>query len=691
MFHQSTFSVSDIVNNLIESTLLNVQEKASLTETHSYKPAHLSHVTHVFEDGKVNLILTVYFPNEGSSPEHSGLNIEVKVGNQDWQPLTVGQDPGFWSLVVEKVSPGTPILFRYQDPKKGKWFPLSPLTDLDTVYGTSYVPKMGYTWKSQPPAFQHAKVLMETTLEGLLFGYKGGRFAPQDREGLFQSSIAERILKTDIPGQIATWGIDELMIPVCSSISDRSHLDPKFNYLTYNVVELDWQIGRSHEFCQLVDTFYENKIALVPDLIFVHQVRSPFPGSLDQIFNLTGKDSLFSDTEAFLFRDYGTWMFKLSDPQIRSLLIEKIVSFVSRYQLKMIRLDYMDGLILQYSNRSENFAEKFVQELKQELNKVVPDLIILGETFEVAHNPIVKEFIDIFYAPIGFSIVEEMYKPPSLLDRPLYLDVEKLAFELNQSAASDRLEANYAQLHDETWYCQHIIAGRPFVPWAYGGNPAELARRKGEELVRMNVLEQANLLDFVRKTVRNAEAMTLFFAKLKYMFTPSVDALTLGCLDELDHWKVCWEGVTPYQIQVWQQTGLAVAEILRLHKQHREEMIQLRNIFRRYTRVTEEPLYPQVQPSVYFKDPESGFLGVLRSNPDYLEDTLVILFNLGPKQFEKTSLYELPIPLEGVWEIIFGDTQAHLQTTSGEYSNQDQVLRLEITPYSLTVLRYCPT
>ncbi|NJK27445.1 MAG: hypothetical protein HC925_01165 [Coleofasciculaceae cyanobacterium SM2_3_26] len=451
------------------------RDHSSFQGTPAYKPAHLSHVTAIAPDGTASLFLVVYLPESyGPASDAVSACVQAKIGRGQWQIMERSALEGngttdtqaekdFWTLQVEGVPPGTAVTFRYID-HQGTWRPLQPLNDLETVRGTSYVPNLAYQWKYKSPEFDHAKVLMETTLEGLLAGYKGGLFAPRSLEEMFQLSTAKRILKTDIPGRIAEWSVDEIMVPVSSSVADRSQLDPKFNYLTYNGVGLDWQIGTARDFMQLLDTFHQYNIRVVPDLIFAHQVKEPFKGSIDQVRRANG-EKLVVDIHAFLFRDYGTWMFKLSDPNVRRLLIENIVAFIAKFRLSMFRIDYIDGLILQYSNRDRNHAETFVAELKEELRRAVPETVALGETFEVASNPFVSDFIDVFYAPVGFTIVEELYKPPSKMARPLYPDVAHLAMELSREARSQRRDAVYAQLHDETWYCQHIVTGRPYVPW----------------------------------------------------------------------------------------------------------------------------------------------------------------------------------------------------------------------------------
>lgn len=673
-----------------------------------YQPTRLSHVTQIYADGKVDLQLMVYLPQRFSPAapdlaEPQPLEqwcVQVKVGDGNWQTLErPASGSAYWSLALERLAPQTPLWFRYRD-TAGEWQPLAPLNALENLYGTIYVPKLAYQWQTGLSQLEHASVLMETTLEGLLAGYKGGRFAPQAIEELLQGAIADRLLQTDIPGQLAEWGIDELMVPVSSSVADRTQLDPRFNYLTYNAVDLDWQIGHANAFMQLVDRFHACGIRIVPDLIFTHQVRAPFPGSLDGVARSDG-EALFVDRQAYLFRDYGTWMFQLGDPEVRRQLVEKIVAFAVNHRLKLIRIDYVDGLVLQYANRDQNFAETFIRELRAELDRAAPDLIALGETFEVAGNPAVSELIDAFYAPIGFSIVEELYKPPEKRERPRHPNVETLVAELNQAANLQYPQACYAQLHDETWYDQHIVRGRPYVPWAYGGNPAELAKRQGESLVRMGELTGGELLDYVRRKVRNAEALTMFSAKLRYMFVPSVDSLALGCYDEGRNWQVSWAGVAPEQMAYWQEWGLSAAEIERVHRQHRTDMAQLRNIFRRYTKTREDTFQSFVQPGIYHCNAESSLLGVFRYSHVRADESLIALFNFGPHTFAGSTPYELPVPegFSGQWTVLFdGDgaesAQAYtpgtvLETASGRYANVANVLPLRVGAMSLLVLRYC--
>ncbi len=677
----------------------------SLDHWHSgYLPNYLTHVTEVFEDGRADICAVVYLPTtteENTQP--SVTSVQVRLARGQWQSLNPSrEDPELWVLDLKRVPEGSRLLFRYRH-ADGQWKSIAPLNNGESLYGTTYIPCLRYEWKHTPPVYEHATVLLETTLEGLLAGYKGGRFAPRSLDELHYRSVAARILSTDLIGQLATQGIDEIMVPVCSSVANRANLNPKFNYLTYNFVDVDWQIGQAQEFKQLLDQCNKHQLRLIPDLIFAHQVKSPFEGSMDNVVEDNPKP--FVDAGAFLFRDYGTWMLNLEQPSTRRMLIEKFVAFVMRYRLKVVRIDYVDGLILQYSNRDINYGELFIQELRTELKQACPDVLTLGETFEMAGNEAVKSFIDSFYAPIGFSILEELYKPPTDSGRPLHADVEVLATHIKEVLKSERSESFYAQLHDETWYCPHVTQGRPTVPWAYGKHPAQLAKDHGEILIDQGLLSSERLLDYVRRMVRNAEALTMFMATRRYMFTPGVDALSLGCLDDDNQWKVAWEGLSGKALESWLDTGLPSHEVFRLHDQHRADMVSLRKIFRTYTKVDAATGAPQVTSHVHHVNHDDSLLCLFRHGHGPLEDSLLVMFNFGPTEFDHDRCYELPVPdgFAGYWTVLFdGDWIANnrnsqkayspgtrLEKSTGTFSNQANVLKLRIGARSLIVLKYC--
>ncbi|MGA1624132.1 MAG: hypothetical protein ACO4AJ_00615, partial [Prochlorothrix sp.] len=647
--------------------------------------------------------------------------IQVKAGTRPWTDLKPPQLEGreganYWQIHLDSIAPGTALTFRYR-PGSGVWKPLVPMSTLDRVYRTLYVPNLQYTWKNAPPRFDRGRILLETTLEGLLAGYSRGILAPRSREEMFQDPVAQQIAKTDIPGQLSEWAVDMVMAPLSSSMADRACLNYKFNYLTYDIADVDWQLGTSQDLMRLVDRFYEHGLTLVPDLICVHQVSQPFEGSLDQIQRPQSSQPLYVDDQAYQFRDYGTWMFRLEDGEVRRQLVEKLVAFVSQNRLKFIRLDYLDGLILQYSNRKVNYGAIFLQELRTALKDLDPAIRILGETFEVHDHWVIQNCVDVFYAPFGFTVLDELYSFPWRRYRPLFPDLRRILPDLNYMIQWQRSNAFYAQLHDETCPDEHIASGRPQTPWAYGANPAELAKRQGEALIQMGQLQSRDLLNYVRRMVRGAEALTLFSANLLYMFVPAVDSLTLGSSLDGDHWKVQWQGVTPEQLKVWRKTGLTDAEIFFHHDQHRADMMTLRQLFRYHTVVEPDSLKPLTQIQVCHSDVDNGVLGLWRSSAVAPESSLLVLFNFGDHRFHGDQCpYECPLPadvlgpidrMKGWWEVVFdGDwlpperaldsmTTGHgyapstyLRSSLGEFFQNQPVLNVNLGARSLLVLKY---
>lgn len=619
-----------------------------------YQPSRLTHVEAIGPSGEVRLAIAVYFPVP--PVESAAWQVQFKLGRQPWQFLEPPTTDGYWRRKLEGVRPGAALRFRYR--RHGdRWRSISPLTALERVYETFYIPRLTYRWQHQLPYFEHAKILMETTLEGVLAGYIKGVFAPRSREEMFLSPIARQILQTDISNQLAELGVDGIIAPLASSMADRSHLEPKLNYLTYDVADIDWQLGRAEDMMSAIDAFHSKGLDLVPDLNFAHQVRTPFAGSLDGVSGPAGR-SPYVDPEASLLHDYGTWMFALQDPEVRRQLVEKIVTFAACYRSRILRLGYLDGIVWQYSQReTDNYGVIFLQELKAELKSTCPQTLILGETFAELDNPDVADCIDIFYTPSGFPIAEALYEPPDRRSHPLQPDSKKLDLAVREAVSCSYQSAVYAMLHDETRPERYVSDSRADTPWAYGSNPAELAKNQGLALVDLGLLTSEELLDYVRRTVRNVEALTMFCARLIYMFSPSVDSLELGSLESPGRWKLNREDVTAEQLNFWGKQRLGDRQIYLLHRQHRADMGRLRQIFRDYTLVDPESQQPQTQVRLHHCDLECGVLSLWRHNSQSPAESLFVIFNLGPKAFKSTagSTYKVPSPpREGnKWEVLF--------------------------------------
>lgn len=675
-----------------------------------YTPEALTHVTAVNWLGQSDIQVRIYLPGlfEGQTANATPAapRVQVKVGYGPWQNLQPWpRNTAYWVSELHQVMAGTPLRFRFCQ-RGGEWQAIAPLTALERVYETSYVPNLRYQWQHQPPQFSQGRVVMETTLEGLLAGYRSGILAPRSREEMFRTPIAFNMARTNIPGILSTWGIDELMITPTSSMADRAHLDPGFNYLTYDVADVDWQIGRSQDFMALVDEFHQYGLSIIPDLPLPHHVFKPFEGSLDQLRRPDNHEAIYVDEVVQQFRNHDTWMFKLDDAEVRQQIVDKVVHLIKCFHLKTIRLNDLDSLLLQYAQRTLNYGAILVQELRTALKRHIPDLLVLGEATETASHPVIEACIDINCNPAGFPMVEELCKPPALRDRPLFPNLEPIVRQIRQTATCPRKEAVYAQLHDEI--CNYEAIARTHVPWAHGQNPAQLAKNQGDALVAAGYLPQSELLNYVRRTVRAMEALTLFSSRLMYMFVPTVDSLSLGCLNADDNWKVQWEGITPHQLAAWTDTGLAERDIFLLHEQHRAEMVALRNIFRQFTTVDSATSAPLTQVDVYHVDAVNSVLGLLRVDR-HSDRTLLIIFNLGDNPFSgNPNHYELPAPngYHGQWKLLFdgdwitpertpgadkgsGQTPGtQLQTEPGEFFQKRDVLSLSLGARSLLVLQY---
>jgi 1,4-alpha-glucan branching enzyme len=660
----------------------------------------ISHLQPGKDKGKSDVRLVLYLPPDfGSQPQY-------RVAWSPWRDFS-NPDGNFYRDWLHNLKPNTEIWCRYRD-GKGHWRPIAPLGALENLNGRHFVAANDYRAREMPRRTENARICLESTLEGLLAGYEWGTHAPQELQDLLSDTIAGRMLRTGMPAHMGSLEIDEIMVPVFPSVADRSHLNPKFNYLIYAVGEVDWQVAQPREFQALVDAFYEHGISLVPDMIFAHFVRKAHPGGLDEVARDSDGKKLHVDGDAYYFRDYGTWMFDLANPELRGMLVAQIQDFILRYNLSVIRIDFVDGIVLQYSTRAENFGERFLRELAAALRGAAPQLTVIGEAFSTAGNPAVKELIKVSYCPRGFSIAEEIYKPPRALSRPFFPDVRRLANEINGWRDENAREAIYAQLHDEAWKDEHIAAGRPHVPWAYGAHPAQLALHCGEQLVELKQMSRRHLLDFVRRRVRGVEALTMLISNLRYVYLPAVDSLALGRLDEPQKWIVSWDEPSPADMQVWMNTRLPETEIFQLHDQHRLDMTALRAIYRTHTPIDEEEHRPLIRIAAFHVDEDSSILGIIRRHRDRPQEAMMALFNFGSNRFMGEMAYECPVPedLTGRWKILFdGEVRApenlrpgevshdlsvgtELVTGRGRLSGGERTLRITLGANSLTILQY---
>ena len=637
-------------------------------------------------------------------PESAGTKLEYRRNNGRWRGIEKSVD-GDHRIELNGSAIGTEYSFRYRN-SKGQIRPIMPLSGLENLRGRYFHEDSDYEWKHPPPRPGHARVCLECTLEGLLAQYGMGRHAPGELQDLLVSSVAERIAESQLPELLEQFVVDELMAPIFPSVADRTHLDPKFNYLVYEIGSIDWQLGRPKEFKHLMDRFFGCGISIVPDLIFAHAVRSPFPGSLDTIEDGGNGGRLLADEQAYLFRDYGTWMYDWNNAELCRLLVGKLIRFFREYRFPVVRVDYIDGMIYQYRDRSENAAETMLRELKAQIDRLSERLIVMGEAFSTAGNPVVQAIIDVPYRPRGFSIAEQLYRPPSQCQRKDAPDIGPIVPTLQDLENTSGAEAVYAQLHDEAWEDEHIRRGRPDVPWAYGAQPAQLALRCGRELVAAGLIGSRDLLDFTRRRVRAVEALTMFCATTRYLMIPAVDSLGLGRLDEPGRWRMTWDDPLAADMRVWLKTGIEEVDVFRLHDQHRADMVKLRRLYRELTPIDEESHAPLIRVRLLNADSEAAVLCLERAHIHGARPPVLVLFNLGLISFPAALPYQLSVPpeLAGKWRVCFdGDNFEHaylrfgerpsgyapdqeVQTGSSDLHRNEHVLALAIGAGSLLVL-----
>ncbi|MCP4414253.1 MAG: hypothetical protein GY808_16990 [Gammaproteobacteria bacterium] len=555
-----------------------------------------------------------------------------------------------------------------------------PLHGLENLRGRYFVEETTYEWKNKAPRPGHARVCLEITLEGLLADYRMGSQAPGEMMDLLSNSISARICDTQLPEHLSKWEIDEIMAPLFPSVADRSRLNPKFNYLVYDTGSIDWQLGTPAEFKALADRFFSCGIAIVPDMIFAHAVRKPFAGSMDTVD--TGTDSgTMIDSEAFLFRDYGTWMYDWENSDLRQLFIEKLSNFVEDYHFPAVRIDYVDGMILQYQDRTNNAAETMIYELSTAMKKIEPQPIIIGEAFSTAGNPAVQSLIDVPYRPRGFLFAEQLYKPQPPGDTSATPDIGPIENAIRDLENVAEPEAVYAQLHDEAWDDEMIRMGRPNVPWAYGAQPAELAFKCAEQLVENGHIDTRDILDYVRRRVRGVEALTMLCSTVRYLMLPSVDSLGLGRLDDPGRWRMLWDDPLATDMQRWLDTNLKEWEIFRLHDQHRADMIRLRKLYRALTPIDEANHRPMIRINLFHIEEAAGLLSIERFHTDGATPPVLVLFNFSQQNYPAHLPYQLKLrkKMRGEWRVLFdGDRCNKNLLRQGERSpgyEQDQVIR----------------
>ena len=522
--------------------------------------------------------------------------------------------------------------------------PWVPIEEAETVFGRVRVPDLDPSWheSAEPPAPgpRRFQILLEATLEGLLADYQGGSHAPSSMEELLELSIAARILRTQIPERLAEMGYTELMVPIFSSVADRTKLDPKFNYLVYNL-SLDWQLGTHREMRQLVERFRQAGIELIPDLVFVHQVSDPYDGSVSDWAIRHGQRSAFQDPDPYLFRDYGTWMFNLADAEVRQVVCTKLCHLISSLGLHKIRVDYIDGLVLQYSRRPENWGCALLDELHDALNRSCPGLEIIGEAFSTASAPPVQQLISSAYSPRGFQLMETLLRPgyPDMFHTGATVD--SICTSLQQATLQSVRESNYAQLHDECWHDLFIEQGRPATPWAYGKMPLGLALDHASQLAEQGFIGASDQLPISIRLTALITVLGMVMSFSRWMETVGAISLDTGRLDEQDHWKFLWSPSDRLNRSIWKAVGSDASLIAEELDAFRAALMTVRRALLQLGAVADNPPGPPLQ--IVHRDPQNGLIGLLRWG-DQATTPLLVLANLAPYRLNQDANYSLHIP-----------------------------------------------
>lgn len=544
---------------------------------------------------------------------------------------------------IPNIRIGTELSFQVEGPDQQR-IPWVPIEEPETIFGKVRVPDLDPTWRQQTsnttastgpiPRFQ---IMLESTLEGLLADYQGGAHAPDAIEELLELSIAARINQTMIPERLAEMGYTELMVPIFSSVADRTKLDPKFNYLVYNL-SLDWQLGTHREMRKLVHKFRHAGIELVPDLVFAHQVSDPYNGSVSDWFRRSQHESAYRDTDPYLFRDYGTWMFNLTDSHVRKVIIEKILQLIISLDLRKIRVDYIDGLVLQYSRRPQNWGCVLLDELHEALTRHHPDLEIIGEAFSTASVPQVQRLISSSYSPRGFKLMEVLLSPIDPNSFDVGARVDSICESLIEANHQSKHESNYTQLHDECWKDLSIEQGRPSTPWAYGKMPLGLALDHCQHLLEHQFIAPDQGLPTSIRLTALISVLGMVMSFRRWMETVGTISLDTGGLDEEDHWMFLWSPSDRLNQVIWEHIGSNVTFLATELLAFRESQVAIRRALLELGPATENPPGPPLQ--LVHRDRQNGLIGLLRWGCRQ-PTPLLIFANLTPYRFNQNGDYVL--------------------------------------------------
>ncbi len=610
----------------------------------------ISRVTKRHPSGMVDYQVCIYL---GFLGDKKVLRVSCKTDElipRRWR-LSAVKNGSFWELCLHRIKPGTALFFRLEL-DDGRSIPFVPLGESDVVNGVVRVPDYHPNWlqpqasKNEPGGKQPnagMAILLEQTLEGLLADYEQGVYFTDAIEELLSWSVADRILQTQIPEMVRDLGYTEIMFPLYASVADRCNLDPKFNYLVYNLSP-DWQLGTANDLRSLVHRFRKCGIELVPDLVFVHQVRNPYQGSSDDVSMHIEEISPLEDPDPFLFRDYGTWHFNLGDPIVREIIADKILETILVLDFQVLRVDYIDGLLMQSANRATNHGALLLHELRQRLKRDCPGVRIIGEAFQTAGDPAVVALIDSIYAPRGFGLLDLLLN--SVEDRVLATSntvdgLTQLVADFNNQSHT---ESNYSQLHDECW-CDHWISrGRPHTPWAYGAMPMGLALKRIDSLIDHGWIEPGQHIETAVALTILIRTLGLALSFSRWMETSGCLSLDQGGLDDPLHWQFPWSPTEVHSRRLFPAAGVNEDRRRALITGARAHVAAANHLFRRLGRSELSPFGVPLR--MVHGDVQSGLTAFVRWGRDNPNPALVLV-NLSPVKAAEQPGYEIDLSSAG--------------------------------------------
>lgn len=580
-------------------------------------------------------------------------------------------DYGVWCWEARSVRPGDWYEFRYRDPQ-GHWRTVTdPMAyrytkryDAEAGGYDQYavIPDLGDEPDGGELALNQPLSILECTFPGLLANWAGGAYFPRPQG---RRSFAELLLHSGLIEHLRANQFNAIRLPLQAAVADLLQYEWRYSYLLSGPGAIDSQIGDWGEVRALVDAFSRAGILVIPDLVLVHHAKAVSRRALDQLYT-PDAGYLWFDRTAYHHRDYGTHLYDLRQPLICQQLVDMLVRFVCELNLSALRLDYVDGLMLQYQNAPQNYGAQFVADVKAALDMALRTLgrevLVICAAFDTRWAPAVRELAGALDQPwVGFEAVERLLTLPQ--NGRWRLFTAPLVDALNRAAGIDGPLGGvfYALSHAEAAGDEGVKHDRDYDGRrnCVGGHLAQLVLNQGKALRAVGQLADRQLLDFVARRTAMIEAITMFAADYAYMNLGGFsDFLKLGSYDDRDGWQSVWSAARHPDLAQWQAaTGLSAAAVRARLTGQAALMRGLRQIFLTHTPVDLAPppdaaagRYRPVSIRTLASIEETATLAFVRDCPARPELSLILGFNFG---LQDVPSFRIPLPdhLRGAWQI----------------------------------------